>query len=166
MLLKSLLNCWRKSSKLPPTKATSFVTSLAIAEQRQPWPNWDGDGLGRYWKPAILVMRKRFIDNEVKPFLYQCIIDYQKEMFGGNKLYRRIGDLSQIVMQLYGAIPLYSWTVPISWPVPPPFAARRKLRKAHRRRMGKSDRTGMEFRFRHFRCASAVPRPSNSTIDR
>lgn len=75
-------------------------TTAAVAER-----------LGRRWittdigKPATLVMCKRFIDQGVKPFLYQCIGDYQKEMFGNNKLYRRIGDLSQIVMQLYGAIP-------------------------------------------------------------
>ena len=75
-------------------------TTVAVAER-----------LGRRWittdigKPAILVMRKRFIDQEVKPFLYQCIGDYQKEAFSGNKQYRRVGDLSQIVMQLYGAIP-------------------------------------------------------------
>ncbi len=75
-------------------------TTAAVAER-----------LGRRWittdigKPATLVMRKRFIDQEVKPFLYQCIGDYQKEVFGNNKLYKRIGDLSQIVMQLYGAIP-------------------------------------------------------------
>ena len=75
-------------------------TTAAVAER-----------LGRRWittdigKPAILVMRKRFIDQEVKPFLYQCIGDYQKETFSGNKQYRRVGDLSQIVMQLYGAIP-------------------------------------------------------------
>ena len=75
-------------------------TTAAVAER-----------LGRRWiitdigKPATLVMRKRFIDQGVKPFLYQCIGDYQKEVFGNNKLYKRIGDLSQIVMQLYGAIP-------------------------------------------------------------
>ena len=75
-------------------------TTAAVAER-----------LGRRWittdigKPATLVMRKRFIDQGVKPFLYQCIGDYQKEAFGNNKLYKRIGDLSQIVMQLYGAIP-------------------------------------------------------------
>ena len=75
-------------------------TTAAVAER-----------LGRRWittdigKPAILVMRKRFIDQEVKPFLYQCIGDYQKEAFSGNKQYRRVGDLSRIVMQLYGAIP-------------------------------------------------------------
>lgn len=75
-------------------------TTAAVAER-----------LGRRWittdigKPATLVMRKRFIDQEVKPFLYQAIGDYQKEVFGSNKLYKRVGDLSQIVMQLYGAIP-------------------------------------------------------------
>lgn len=75
-------------------------TTAAVAER-----------LGRRWitsdigKPATLVMRKRFIDQEVKPFLYQAIGDYQKEIFGSNKLYKRVGDLSQIVMQLYGAIP-------------------------------------------------------------
>ena len=75
-------------------------TTAAVAER-----------LGRRWittdigKPATLVMRKRFIDQEVNPFLYQAIGDYQKEVFGSNKLYKRVGDLSQIVMQLYGAIP-------------------------------------------------------------
>lgn len=75
-------------------------TAAAVAER-----------LGRRWittdigKPATLVMRKRFIDQKVKPFLYQSIGDYQKEVFGSSKLYRCIGDLSRIVMQLYGAIP-------------------------------------------------------------
>lgn len=75
-------------------------TTAAVAER-----------LGRRWittdigKPATLVMRKRLIDQEVKPFLYQAIGDYQKEVFGSNKLYKRVGDLSQIVMQLYGALP-------------------------------------------------------------
>ena len=80
-------------------------TTAAVAER-----------LGRRWitsdigKPATLVMRKRLIDQqqidqEVKPFLYQCIGDYQKEMMRGTKLYNTIGDLSQVVMQLYGALP-------------------------------------------------------------
>ena len=75
-------------------------TTAAVAER-----------LGRRWittdigKPATLVMRKRFIDQEVKPFLYQAIGGYQKEAFQNNKQYKRIGDLSQIIMQLYGAIP-------------------------------------------------------------
>jgi len=75
-------------------------TTAAVAER-----------LGRRWitgdigKPASLVMRKRFIDQEVKPFLYQAIGDYQKEAFQSSKLVRRVGDLSQIVLGLYGALP-------------------------------------------------------------
>lgn len=75
-------------------------TTAAVAER-----------LGRRWitcdvgRPASLIMRKRLIDQGAKPFLYQGIGDYQKEVFGSNKLYKRVGDLSRIVMQLYGAIP-------------------------------------------------------------
>lgn len=75
-------------------------TTAAVAER-----------LGRRWittdigKPATLVMRKRFIDQDVKPFYYQVIGDYQKEMMSGTRLFRRIGDLSQVVMQLFGALP-------------------------------------------------------------
>jgi len=75
-------------------------TTAAVAER-----------LGRRWittdigKPATLVMRKRLIDQEVKPFLYQSIGDYQKEMMHGTRLFRSIGELSQVVMQLYGALP-------------------------------------------------------------
>lgn len=75
-------------------------TTAAVAER-----------LGRRWitsdigKPATLVMRKRLIDQEVKPFLYQAIGDYQKEMMQGARLFKNIGDLSQQVMQLYGALP-------------------------------------------------------------
>ena len=75
-------------------------TTAAVAERLN--RRWITTDIG---KPATLVMRKRFIDQEVKPFLYQAIGDYQKEVFGSNKLYKRVGDLSQIVMQLYGAIP-------------------------------------------------------------
>jgi adenine specific DNA methylase Mod len=75
-------------------------TTAAVAEK-----------LGRRWitcdigKPASLVMRKRFIDQEVQPFLYQSIGDYQKEAFQNNKLFKRVGDLSQVILQLYGALP-------------------------------------------------------------
>lgn len=75
-------------------------TTAAVAER-----------LGRRWitcdigKPAALVMRKRFIDQEVKPFLYQAIGDYQKEAFHSNKKLRRVGDLSQVVLGLFGALP-------------------------------------------------------------
>lgn len=75
-------------------------TTAAVAER-----------LGRRWitcdigKPASLVMRKRFIDQEVNPFLYQSIGDYQKEAFRSNKKLRRVGDLCYVVLGLYGALP-------------------------------------------------------------
>ena len=77
-------------------------TTAAVAEK-----------LGRRWitsdlgKPAAMIMRKRLIDQEAKPFLYQAIGDYQVEAAKvalGRDF--RIGDLSQIVLSLYGALPL------------------------------------------------------------
>jgi adenine-specific DNA-methyltransferase len=77
-------------------------TTAAVAEK-----------LGRRWittdlgKPACMIMRKRLIDLDAKPFLYQAIGDYQIEAVKAH-LGRdfRIGDLSQIVLSLYGALPL------------------------------------------------------------
>jgi len=77
-------------------------TTAAVAEK-----------LGRRWittdlgKPACMVMRKRLIDQNAQPFLYQAIGDYQVESAKttlGRKF--KIGDLAQIVLQLYGALPL------------------------------------------------------------
>lgn len=77
-------------------------TLAAVAEQ-----------LGRRWitsdigKPACMIMRKRLIDQEARPFLYQAIGDYHVETakthFGRSY---RVGDLSAIVLSLYGALPL------------------------------------------------------------
>ena len=75
-------------------------TTAAVAEK-----------LGRRWisadigKPSALIQRKRFIDAGVKPFLYQSVGDYQKEAFGASKLFKRIGDLSEVVLKLFGAEP-------------------------------------------------------------
>jgi adenine-specific DNA-methyltransferase len=77
-------------------------TTAAVAEK-----------LGRRWittdlgKPACMIMRKRLIDQNARPFLYQAIGDYQVEAAKstlGRKF--RIGDLSTIVLQLFGALPL------------------------------------------------------------
>lgn len=77
-------------------------TTAAVAEK-----------LGRRWittdlgKPACMIMRKRLIDQGAKPFLYQAIGDYQVEAAKsslGRKF--RVGDLSSIVLSLYGALPL------------------------------------------------------------
>jgi adenine specific DNA methylase Mod len=66
--------------------------------------------LGRKWimsdlgKPACMVMRKRLIDQDAKPFLYQSIGDYQKEQFE-KSAFRTIGDLSHVIINLFGALP-------------------------------------------------------------
>ncbi len=69
--------------------------------------------LGRRWimsdlgKPAVMIMRKRLIDQEAKPFLYQSIGDYQKEQFEKSQ-FRTIGDLAHVIINLYGALPFPS----------------------------------------------------------
>lgn len=77
-------------------------TTAAVAEK-----------LGRRWiicdlgKPACMIMRKRLIDQDARPFLFQAIGDYQVEAARstlGRKF--RVGDLAQIVLGLYGALPL------------------------------------------------------------
>jgi adenine-specific DNA-methyltransferase len=77
-------------------------TTAAVAER-----------LGRRWitsdlgKPACMIMRKRLIDQNAGPFFYQAIGDYQVEAARstlGKKF--RVGDLAQIVLGLYGALPL------------------------------------------------------------
>lgn len=77
-------------------------TTAAVAER-----------LGRRWiasdlgKPACMIARKRLIDQDAMPFLYQHVGDYQVEMARstmGRKF--RIGDLSEIVLGLFGALPL------------------------------------------------------------
>lgn len=77
-------------------------TTAAVAEK-----------LGRRWiasdlgKPACMIMRKRLIDQSARPFFYQAIGDYQVEAARstlGKKF--RVGDLAQIVLGLYGALPL------------------------------------------------------------
>lgn len=76
-------------------------TTAAVAEK-----------LGRRWitsdigKPATMIMRKRFIDNDAKEFFYQSIGDYQREQMStnfGSKF--RIRDLNSVVLNLYGAMP-------------------------------------------------------------
>lgn len=65
---------------------------------------------GRKWivcdigKPACMIARKRFIDQDAKPFLYQSIGDYQKEQFERSQ-FRRVGDLAHVVINLFGALP-------------------------------------------------------------
>lgn len=100
ILLERVLNACSNEGDLVCDFFGGSGTTAAVAER-----------LGRRWitcdigKPASLVMRKRFIDQEVKPFLYQSIGDYQKEAFRNNKRYKHVGDLSQVVLGLFGALP-------------------------------------------------------------
>lgn len=101
-LLQRIINCSCPENGLVADFFGGSGTTAAVAEK-----------LGRRWittdlgKPACMVMRKRLIDQNAQPFLYQAIGDYQveaaKSMLGRGF---RIGDLSQIVLSLFGALPL------------------------------------------------------------
>jgi adenine-specific DNA-methyltransferase len=77
-------------------------TTAAVAERLG--RRWIGTDLG---KPAVMIARKRLIDQDAQPFLYQAIGDYQVEQ-ARSTLGRsfRIGDLARVVLHLYGAVPL------------------------------------------------------------
>ena len=102
MLLERII----KASSHPESLVGDFFigsgTTAAVAER-----------LGRSWivsdfgKPACMVTRKRLIDQNAKPFLYQHIGDYQVEQMRST-MGRRAGvrGLAEIVLGLYGALPL------------------------------------------------------------
>ncbi len=77
-------------------------TTAAVAER-----------LGRRWittdlgKHACMIIRKRMIDQDAGPFLYQAVGDYHVEAAKANMGRDfRVGDLAQIVLSLFGAISL------------------------------------------------------------
>lgn len=77
-------------------------TTAAVAERTR--RRWVVSDIG---KPSIMVARKRLIDQDAKPFLYQAIGDYQIEQ-ARSTLGRsfRVGDLAKVVLDLFGAVPL------------------------------------------------------------
>ena len=87
-------------------------TTAAVAEK-----------LGRRWitsdigKPSTMIMRKRMIDNDAKPFLYHAIGDYQREAFmaSHDSSLKRVSDLARVVMNLYGAKPFIGDDVPANY---------------------------------------------------
>lgn len=87
-------------------------TTAAVAEK-----------LGRRWitsdigKPSTMIMRKRMIDNDAKPFLYHAIGDYQREAFmaSHDTSLKRVSDLARVVMNLYGAKPFIGDDVPANY---------------------------------------------------
>jgi adenine-specific DNA-methyltransferase len=77
-------------------------TTAAVAEKLN--RRWIVPDIG---KPACMIVRKRLIDKDAKPFLYQAIGDYQVEQMKSTLGHSyRIGDLANIVLGLYGALPL------------------------------------------------------------
>lgn len=77
-------------------------TTPAVAERTG--RRWVASDLG---KPSVMIARKRLIDQNSKPFLYQAIGDYQVEQ-ARSTLGRsfRVGDLAKVVLDLFGALPL------------------------------------------------------------
>lgn len=98
-LLKRIIEMGSTENSIVADFFAGSGTTGAVAEK-----------LGRKWimsdlgKPACMVMRKRLIDQDAKPFLYQSIGDYQKEQFE-KSAFRTIGDLSHVIINLYGALP-------------------------------------------------------------
>ncbi|GBU25271.1 DNA methylase [Fibrobacteria bacterium R8-3-H12] len=71
-------------------------TTAAVAEKLK--RRWITSDIG---KPANMIIRKRLIDSEAKPFLYHSIGDYQKEFYEKSDI--NIYDLAQKVLSFYGA---------------------------------------------------------------
>jgi site-specific DNA-methyltransferase (adenine-specific)/adenine-specific DNA-methyltransferase len=65
---------------------------------------------GRKWimaelgKPGCMITRKRMVDLDSQPFLFQSIGDYQKEQYEKSE-FRTIRDLAHVIINLYGATP-------------------------------------------------------------
>lgn len=101
-VIETVISAASKEGDLVADFFVGSGTTAAVAER-----------LGRRWiasdlgKPACMMARKRLIDQNAQPFLYQHIGDYQVEQMRstlGAKF--RIGDLAEIVLGLYGALPL------------------------------------------------------------
>jgi adenine-specific DNA-methyltransferase len=101
-LLERIIKASSKEGSIVADVFGGSGTTPAVAEK-----------LGRRWivadlgKPGCMIMRKRLIDQGAQPFLFQAIGDYQVEAARstlGRKF--RVGELAQIVLGLYGALPL------------------------------------------------------------
>lgn len=105
-LIERIIKASSKENSIVADFFAGSGTTGAVAEK-----------LGRKWimsdlgKPACMIMRKRLIDQDSKPFLYQSIGDYQKEQFEKSE-FKTIGDLSQVVISLFGALPFSEEGVP------------------------------------------------------
>lgn len=101
-LLERIITATTKPDDLVADFYLGSGTSAAVAEQLG--RRWIGADLG---KPATMITRKRLIDQDAKPFVYQAIGDYQVEQARSTLGRRfRVGELAQVVLNLYGALPL------------------------------------------------------------
>jgi len=101
-LIKRIVEMTTKPGDLVADFFAGSGTTAAVAERLD--RKWILSDIG---KPAIMVSRKRLINQDAKPFLYQAIGDYQVEQARstlGKKF--KVGDLSRTVLQIYGAQPL------------------------------------------------------------
>ncbi len=101
-LLERILKISTNESSIVADFFVGSGTTAAVAEK-----------LGRRWittdlgKPATMITRKRLIDQDSKPFLYQSIGDYQVEQARSTLGRRyRVGELAKVVLNVYGALPL------------------------------------------------------------
>jgi len=99
-LLKKIILASSNENSIVADFFAGSGTTGAVAEKLN--RRWIMSDIG---KPACMVMRKRLVDQDARPYLYQVVGDYQKEVFNSNKVYKRVGDLSLVVLGLFGAIP-------------------------------------------------------------
>jgi len=99
VLMERMINASTKENSIVADFFAGSGTIGAVAEK-----------LGRKWimcdlgKPACMIMRKRLVDQDAKPFLYQTIGDYQKEQFE-QSAFKTLTDLAHVVVNLFGALP-------------------------------------------------------------
>ncbi len=106
-LLKRIIQTSSKENDIIADFYGGSGTTAVVSEKLN--RRWITCDLG---KPANMIMRKRLIDQEAKPFLYQAVGDYQKEVFATTKEFKRVGDLSQVVLNLFGAMPFFDENAP------------------------------------------------------
>ena len=98
-LLKRIIETSTNKTSIVADFFAGSGTTGAVAEKL--FRRWIMCDLG---KPGCMITRKRLIDQDAKPFLFQSIGDYQKEQFEKSH-FKRIGDLSRVILGLYGALP-------------------------------------------------------------
>lgn len=101
-LLERILKLACKPNSIVADFFAGSGTTAAVAEKLG--HRWITSDIG---KPSSMVTRKRLIDQDATPFLFQAIGDYQVEQAKsvlGRKF--KVGELAQVILRLFGAVPL------------------------------------------------------------